>query len=121
MAPVLRSGLAYVGLAQAPSRGVERPLLMTVLSVVAGWSLLGTLVLGLFMILKPLESVRGYMQKIAMGVRAIEQQTKPFGERAGDLTSSLGEESAALAAVGERLADVERHLDAAAPALRRRR
>ena len=46
-------------------------LLLTILSVLAGWTLLGELLVGLLAILKPLERIRGSLQQIAMGVRAI--------------------------------------------------
>lgn len=120
MPPIVKEGFTASGLAQARASGVEHPLLMTILSAIAGWSLLATLAVGLFLILRPLENVRGYMQKITMGVRAIEQQTKPFDGHARELTTSLRESSGALAAVGRGLADVEHNLDAAVPALRRR-
>ena len=52
--------------------------LLTVLSVLALWSFLTLLVIGLLLILKPLESVRKHLEQIAMGVRAIETQTAPL-------------------------------------------
>lgn len=95
-------------------------LLLTILSVLALWALLGTLILGLLLILRPLQSVRGYLEKITMGVRAIETQTLPLGARTDALGAGLGELNAALAAAEGRLASVHRHLGAAAPALRPR-
>ena len=67
------------------------PVLLTALSVLAVWSLLGVLVVGLLLVLKTLESVRGSMEKIAMGVRAIEQETKPLGVRSAALAATLAE------------------------------
>ena len=54
------------------------PLLLTILSVVSLWSFLTLLVFGLLLIRKVLESVRGNMERITMGVRAIERQTAPL-------------------------------------------
>ena len=53
-------------------------LLLTMFSVLALWGFLTVLVLGLFLILKPLESVRKHLERIAMGVRAIERETLPL-------------------------------------------
>jgi hypothetical protein len=53
-------------------------LLLTILSVVSLWSFLTLLVFGLLLIRKVLESVRGNMERITMGVRAIERQTAPL-------------------------------------------
>jgi hypothetical protein len=54
------------------------PLLLTILSVLALWSFLTLLVFGLLLIRKVLEGVRGNMERITMGVRAIERQTAPL-------------------------------------------
>lgn len=51
-------------------------LLLTILSIVAAVAFLATLMIGLLTIYKPLASVRVSLQNIAMGVRAIEQETK---------------------------------------------
>jgi hypothetical protein len=72
------------------------------------------------LILKPLESVRASLEKIAMGVRAIEQQTAPLAAGADALGPSLTEAADALRAAARRLEEVHRDLDAAGPALRRR-
>jgi uncharacterized protein YoxC len=96
------------------------PLLLTILSVLALWALLGVLIIGLLLILRPLQSVRGYLEKITMGVRAIEHQTHPLGARADTLKESLEGASAAIEAAARRFADVDRSLEAAAPALRPR-
>ena len=93
---------------------------LTTLSVLAGWAFLNLLIAGLLLILKPLESVRSSLEKIAMGVRAIEQQTAPLATGAGALGPSLKEAANALSAAARRLEDVNRDLDAARPALRRR-
>ena len=95
-------------------------LLLTILSVVALWALLSVLILGLLLILRPLQSVRGYLEKITMGVRAIEQQTLPLGVRTDALAAGLIELNTTLRAAEARLADVNRKLPAVAPALRPR-
>lgn len=96
------------------------PLLLTILSVLAAWAFLAVLVVGLFLILKPLESIRGNLEKITMGVRAIEQQTRPLGVRVDTVTDTLIDADDTVGAVARRFSEVDRDLDAAAPALRRR-
>jgi hypothetical protein len=95
-------------------------LLLTILSVIAIWAFLTVLVVGLLMILKPLQQVRGYLEKITMGVRAIEHQVRPLGERADALAAALGGVGGPLGRAAEHLASADRNLDAAAPALRPR-
>lgn len=96
------------------------PLLLTILSVLAAWAFLTVLIVGLLLILKPLESIRAFLEKITMGVRAIEQQTAPLGAHADALTGSLREAGGAVNGAAARLAEADRSLDAAAPALRPR-
>jgi hypothetical protein len=96
------------------------PLLLAILSVLAVWALLGVLIFGLLLIIKALQSIRGWLEKITMGVRAIEKQTAPLAAHADALAASLGEAADALGAGARRLAEVERGLDAAAPVLRAR-
>jgi hypothetical protein len=96
------------------------PLLPAILSVLAVWALLGVLIFGLLLIIKALQSIRGWLEKITMGVRAIDKQTAPLAAHAAALAASLGEAGDSLGAGARRLADVERGLDAAAPALRAR-
>jgi hypothetical protein len=62
---------------------------LTILSVVAMWAFLTVLVVGLLLVFKVLESVRASLRRIAMGVRAIEQQTKPLGAHASALAETL--------------------------------
>jgi hypothetical protein len=92
-------------------------LLLTILSVVALWALLTLLVLGLLVILKELESIRAYLQKIAMGVRAIDMETAPLGRHATKVAGTLGITIEGLTATVGRLSDVERDLDGALAAL----
>lgn len=95
-------------------------LLLTILSVLAVWAFLTVLVVGLLLILKPLESVRGQLEKIAMGVRAIERETLPLGARAAALAAALNEAGGAIGTAARSFTEVHRDLDAAAPALRPR-
>jgi hypothetical protein len=92
-------------------------LLLTVLSVLAGWSLLGTIAAGLLLILKPLESIRGTMRKITMGVRAIEEETRPIGPGATTLIGSLGTTADTLGSIAGRLDDIARDLGSVAAVL----
>jgi hypothetical protein len=92
-------------------------LLLTTLSVLVGWSPLGTTAAGLLLILKPLESIRGTMRKITMGVRAIEEETRPLGPGATTLIGSLGTTAGALGSVSGRLDEIARELDGVAAAL----
>ena len=64
-------------------------LLLTICSVLAVWALLTVLVVGLLLVLKTLESIRRSMEKIAMGVRAIEQETLPLSAHADALAATL--------------------------------
>lgn len=62
------------------------PLLLTLLSVLLTLGFLSALVIALLLILKPLQGVRGSLEKIALGVRAIERQMEPlagYGAAAG--------------------------------------
>ncbi len=95
-------------------------LLLTILSVLALWALLGVLIIGLLLILRPLQTIRGYLEKITMGVRAIEHQTGPLGERADLLAKSLGQTSATVGVAARHIVEVDQKLDAVAPALRLR-
>jgi type II secretory pathway component PulJ len=93
---------------------------LTILSVLAAWSLLGVIAGGLLMILNALKSVRRHMERIAMGVRAIETETAPLGRRVGALTVRRGPGADALSAIAARVGEIGRDLDAVAPALRPR-
>lgn len=67
----------------------DETLLLAVLSVLAVWALLGVLAIGLVMVLKTLQSVRGWLERIAMGVRAIESETAPLGREVDRLGTWL--------------------------------
>ena len=92
-------------------------LVMTILSVLAGWSLLGTIAAGLLLVLKPLESIRASMRKITMGVRAIEEETRPLAPGATTLIGSLGATADTLGSVSGRLEAIARDLDGVAARL----
>jgi hypothetical protein len=96
------------------------PLLLTILSVLALWAFLTLLVVGLLLVFKALEGIRTHLQRITMGVRAIEQETAPLGPSAEALAATLGEAGGAVEAAAGRLGDVDRDFDAAAPSLRPR-
>lgn len=69
--------------------------LMAIASVVAAALLLTVLALGLLLIVKPLHSVRGYLEQIAMGVRAIETHVTSIPGGLAELTDRfrpLGED-----------------------------
>lgn len=84
-------------------------LLLTLLSVVAGLAFLSLLVLGLLFIFKPLESVRRSLRQIAMGVRAIEHQTRPLASRARALEEGLSQAGASTARAARRVAATAAH------------
>jgi hypothetical protein len=78
------------------------PLLLTILSVLAIWALLGVLIFGLLLTLKALQSIRGWLEKTTMGIRAIQKQTAPLAAHADALAASLGEAVANSARATER-------------------
>lgn len=71
----------------------DETLLLAVLSVLAVWALLGVLAIGLVLVLKTLQSIRGWLERIAMGVRAIETQTTPLGAQVDRLGTWLDDTS----------------------------
>ena len=82
--------------------------LLTVLSVLAAWALLGVLFVGLLLVFKSLQSIRHWFEKITVGVRAVEHQTRDLPARGSRLTVSLGEALQELDRASERLSDVRR-------------
>ena len=89
----------------------------TILSVIAGWSLLAVITGGLFKTLKTLENIRTSMQRIAMGVRAIEQETKPLGGHVDAVAGSLVAVADGLEVIAGGLTQVDQDLGKVAPAL----
>jgi hypothetical protein len=72
--------------------------LLTVLSVLSAWALLGVVAVGLLLVFKSLQSIRHWFEKNVVSVRAVEQQTADLGPRVIVLTSSLREALEALRA-----------------------
>jgi hypothetical protein len=70
--------------------------LLTVLSVVAAWALIGALLVALLLVVKELQSIRHWFEKITVGVRAVEHQTSALPERAEVLSASMREALEAL-------------------------
>jgi hypothetical protein len=89
-------------------------LLLTILSVLAFWAFLNVLIIGLYLIFKPLEGVRIYLEKITMGVRAIERQTRPLAAYSEEAGGKLEATNVALQKAGRRLNMIEIKLDTAA-------
>jgi hypothetical protein len=85
-------------------------LLLTILSVLAVWSLLGLLIIGLLLIRKTLESVRLTFERIAMGVRAIEKETEPLGPRALNFAEHLTSAAGHIAALPAALTRIDSEL-----------
>jgi hypothetical protein len=73
--------------------------LLTTLSVLAAWALLGVVAVGLLLVVKSLQSIRHWLEKITVGLRAVEHQTKGLVARGTVLTASFGEAIDALASV----------------------
>lgn len=94
-------------------------LLLTVLTALAAALLLVALVVALFLVLRTLQSVRGYIEKINFGVRAIEKETEMLRgvER---LNTGLTALAGGLESVGAHFANVDRNVGPVAEALLRR-
>lgn len=95
-------------------------LLLTILSILAAWAFLLVLIVGLLLIWKSLMSIRARLEKIVMGVRAIEKQAMPLGRCADAAAALLGEAGGTVGAAARHLEAVDRSLEAAAPRLRPR-
>ncbi len=78
-------------------------LLLTILTALALWTLLIALIAGLLLILRSLQSIRGYLEKINFGVRAIEKETEMLRE--------VDRLNGGLNMVGGELESVSIHLD----------
>ncbi len=76
--------------------------LLTVLSVLGAWALLGVLLVGLFLMVKSLQSIRHWFEKATVSVRAVEHQTADLAAGAAELTASLREAIDALHAASGR-------------------
>jgi uncharacterized protein YoxC len=82
--------------------------LLTVLSVLAAWALLGVLGVGLLLVVKSLQSIRHWFEKITVGLWAIEHQTRNLTQRGDHLAVSLAEALEALDGASRRLTDSRR-------------
>ncbi len=94
-------------------------LLLTILTALAGAVLLLALVIALFLILRALQSVRGNIEKINFGVRAIEKETEMLAgvdKLNGGLTALAG----GLESVGAHFTNVDRNIGTVGEALLRR-
>ena len=80
------------------------PLLLTIVSVLAVWAFLTELVVALLLVFKTLESIRGALQRIAFGVRAIERETAPVDRLTRDLPNAGDDLHGALAGLTQALA-----------------
>jgi hypothetical protein len=70
--------------------------LLTVLSVVAAWALIGVLLVALLLVFKELQSIRHWFEKITVGVRAVEHQTASLAARGDVLCAAMREALEAL-------------------------
>jgi hypothetical protein len=89
-------------------------ILLTILTVFAGLALLGVIAIGFLLTLKSLQSIRGWFEKIVVGLRASEHQMAPLGVHVDALLVSTRQAIVALDATRARLAETERRLTAGA-------
>ncbi|MBW3645014.1 MAG: hypothetical protein KY441_05860 [Actinobacteria bacterium] len=76
--------------------------MLTTMSVLVAWTLLGVVFVGLFLMVKSLQSIRHWLEKTTVGVRAVEHQTRDLAARGAVLTASLHEAIEALHAASGR-------------------
>ena len=90
--------------------------ILTIVSVLAFWAFLTELAVGLLLVFKTLEAIRGQLERIAFGVRAIEnefdrdigqpiaieQQTAPLEHLAGELPVAAENAQTALQRLAQR-------------------
>lgn len=86
---------------------------LTVLTGIEGAVLLIALIWALGHILFSLEGIGRSLDKIAMGVRAIEQETAPLGSRIDRANNTLTELGGGLGVVAQRLTHADGTLDVA--------
>ncbi|MEO6723705.1 MAG: hypothetical protein ABIU20_05330 [Blastocatellia bacterium] len=89
---------------------MDKVLLLTIFTVLAGAVLLVALGIGLHLIAKGLESIGGSLDKIAMGVRAIEVETSPLPTKLDGINNSLAPVVGGFEAVGASLTSADQHL-----------
>jgi hypothetical protein len=83
-------------------------LLLSILTVVAVWGLLALLVFALVVLRKPLDATRTHLERVAMGVRAIEHQTEPFERWTKALTGGLADTGRAMQRLHQLLKGADR-------------
>ena len=91
-------------------------LLLTILTALAAAVLLLALVLSLFIILRTLQSVRSYIEKINFGVRAIEKETEML-RGVDTLNGGLAALGGGLESVAAHFANTDRNVSVAGAAL----
>lgn len=85
--------------------------LMAILTVLAVWSFLSVVAIGLLLLIKSLQSIRRWLEQIVMGLRAVEHHTASLGPHVNGLTSSLDEAVGAVGAAERAVSDVNRDLE----------
>lgn len=93
--------------------GSDVEVLLTTLSVLAVWTLLVLLTIALMLIRQPLKRTRIHLERIAMGVRAIEQQVTPLRGQSKNLTGLLGDANRGLSESSSRLKALDQSLKTA--------
>ncbi len=88
-------------------------LLLTILTGLEGAVLLIALIWALRKILSALEGIGKSLDRIAMGVRAIEQETAPLGPRVNRANQTLTDLGTGLGSVAERLSHADGTLEVA--------
>jgi hypothetical protein len=92
---------------------------LTILTALAGAILLAALVVALYLILRTLQSVRTYIEKINFGVRAIEKETEMLGGL-GPLNNGLTALAGGMESVATHFTNVDRNVGTVGEALLRR-
>ena len=84
--------------------------LLTILTILAAAALLIVLGFGLYHIAVALESIGGSLDKIAMGVRAMEVETAPLPARIGGINNALAPVVGGFEVVGATLDSADHNL-----------
>lgn len=92
---------------------------LSIATVIAVWLLLAVIAAGFYRLLAPLRKTCSTLEKMTRRLVAIEQETRPLSEQAEALIQTLGDAAGTTDAAASSLADVNRDLDGAEPALRR--
>ncbi len=62
---------------------------MAILTVLAVWSFLGVIAIGLLLVIKSLQSIRRWVEQIVVGLRAVEHHTASLGRHVRVLGATL--------------------------------